>query len=65
MEINTTKPESLFNSLCIGLSKFVSNTFAQYEEEKRILIEEIKKLREENSKQKKEIDELKEQLKLA
>jgi len=48
MEINTTKQESLFNSLSVGLSTFVSNTFAQYEEQMKILIEEIKKLRKEN-----------------
>jgi len=61
MDINVTKPESMFNSLSVALTTFVSNTFAQYEQEKQVLIEEVKKLRKENEDLKKEVEVHKEQ----
>lgn len=48
MKIDTTEQERLFYSLSVGISTFVSNTFADYEQKMAVLIEEVKKLREEN-----------------
>lgn len=50
MKIDTTEQEKLFHSLSVGLTTFVSNTFAQYEEQQRLLIVQIQKLQEENGK---------------
>lgn len=58
MKIDTTEPERLFSILNTGLSTFVFNTLQEYESKLTILVEEIKKLREENEKHKKSIDAL-------
>lgn len=54
MKVDITEPERIFSSLAIGLNTYVSNALAEYEQKQTVLIEEIKKLREENSKLKKE-----------
>jgi septation ring formation regulator EzrA len=61
MRVDITEQEKIFSSLSVGLATFVSNQFAEYEQKMQVLVEEIKKLREENTKLNKEIEVHKEQ----
>lgn len=56
MKVNISKPEETFASLNTGMSTFVFNIFQEYEAKIELLVEEIKKLREENSKLTKELE---------
>jgi len=56
MKFDVTKEESTFSSLSTGLAHFVFGVFAEYEQKLEVLIEEIKKLREENSKLQKDLE---------
>lgn len=56
MKIDLSDAERNFASFSAGLNTFVMNTFATYDQQIQLLTETITKLREENSKLQKDLE---------